>query len=158
MKKLTLLTLALSAVFVFSLLFLPQAAHASTLFLDEFNGSGELHSYNNLYQIDHFDNPTGTMNVVTDHVETASIDPGYVYTGIASTNVCASIDFNWTSGGNWTAILLNGNPNNSGDSPIQFYIERPGQWILIGGIIGANGSSYPTGTVSFDANQTHTVK
>src|SRR6266568_5289515 len=127
MSKRPILSLAISLFFVFASLMLPHSSQASTLFLDQFNGSGELHSYNNAYikLFNSFGNVD--MDVATDHLvlntTIAENDSEYLYTGLqAADNQCASIDFKQDSSkGTWntaTELFLNtsdGNPNNEID-------------------------------------------
>lgn len=146
-------------VFVLTLFVFPQPAHAQTQFWDEFNGNGELHAYNNAYELlTDFHNDTGTFSVNTDHVVTTGYDPGYVYTAIPGDNICASIDFNWTGGyptGHWTNIILHSTPNAFG---VAFQVRNDDathqRWVLYDN----SGAIYISGSVSFDETQTHTLK
>ena len=161
MKKYSLLTLAISIVSLVSLLLFPQAAHASTLFLDQFNGNGELHSYNSAWQCsDAFGEGTcnslaGGMYVDGDHVNTSGFDPAYLYTGVqASDNVCASVDFNWANGGQWAAILLHG----LGDQVnTRVYIESPARYPNNAWFAITSNNTF-TGSYSYDPSGTHTLK
>lgn len=129
------------------------------LFSDEFNGNGELNSYNNNYELlTDFHPNTGVFNVVSDHVEATGYDPGYIYTAIPANNVCASIDFNWSGGipnNNWTNIILHSTANNFA-SAFQVRDDSGTQqrWVYYDG----TGSINISGIITFDENQTHTLK
>jgi PKD repeat protein len=163
MRKRSLISLCLLVVAVLTSLFLPRAVHASALFLDEFNGSGELHQYNSNYNClpgNYNGTPTcGSMYVQTDHLVAGFFDPRYYYAGVSSDNVCVSLDFNWTSGGDWTGLFLHAYPNFQPSEQIQFQIDRPGRlagidWEIQGGLNNIN----VVGEVAFDTSVTHTMK
>jgi hypothetical protein len=159
MKK--TLKLPLLSLLVFSFFLLSFApAQASTLFFDEFNGNGELHSYNSSYEQVTEDPNDGTMGVFTDHVETTGFDPAYVYTGIPGDNKCASIDFNWTNStnGGWADILID---STSTSINTRFRVTSVGdqgahEWLYI--TDHNNPSTLQTGPVSLVQTQTHTLK
>lgn len=161
MKKLIALRFLIFFLISFIFLISTQSTYAQTLFLDEFNGSGELHLYNNSYELlSDFHPDTGTMDVFNDHVETTGYDPGYIYTAIPGDNVCVSIDFNWTGGnptGHWTNILLHSTTNSFG---VAFQVRNDDathqRWVFYNS--GNEGQIYKAGSVSFDEAQTHTLK
>src|SRR4051812_4225461 len=83
---------------------LRSSVYASTIFEDTFDGTGELHNYNNLYI--HAPNTNqGTFSLDINHLFTSGLDPFYMYTGSSGNNLCGSIDFNWSGDSRWTALL-----------------------------------------------------
>ena len=154
-----IISLITSLMILLLTLSLPHKAQASLLFIDQFSGNSELHSYNPAYK--HVDNfpaglgSGGVMNVVNDHVEASGYNPGYVYTGIPGNNICASIDFNWSNGGDWTGIMIRSIPEATGDSGWSMFSVHGGDhlWFLY-----RFGYTQITGPITIDYSQTHTLK
>lgn len=153
-------------IFLFTILllslFVTKPTHAQALFSDQFNGNGELHSYNGNYQhVDNFPNGFGSggqMNLSSDHVEATGYDPAYVYTAIPGDNVCASIDFNWSNGGNWTGIMFRTSPEATPDKNWSMFSVHGGdhRWFLYR--FGPSGHSQLDGPITVDYSETHTIK
>src|SRR5690242_18583027 len=131
MIKQTLKLIFLVLIFFPLTSFISPKSYATTLFSHDFNGTGELSEYdNNWHCLTTFSNNKGTptcngfkggFQVITDHVMTSGFDPGYVYTGFQATdNVCVSVTFNWSEGGEWTAILLHADSDMANN---KFYRE-----------------------------------
>jgi hypothetical protein len=147
----------LSTVFALSVLLLislvrPSSASASILFQDQFNGSGELHSYDSDYQVIPNYGP-GTMTVNTDRVEVTDGDSGYLYTGLSQSDVCASVDFLMTNNDwGWVAIFLRGT------DPVWQHMDQLAVTSGSGWHFDrVDGQSF-YGEVVFDRNTPHTLK
>lgn len=147
--------------------FIPSHSYASTIIFDNFNGNGELNSYNAQYQLVYDFHPgTGTLSVFNDHIETTGYDPGYVYTAIPGDSMCASIDFSWLGKSNngayggWTNILIHTTPDKFGIG-VQIRSDSPTQqrWVVYNSDTDQGAPSvYQDGIVSFDLSQSHTLK
>jgi len=153
MKKI-ILNLYLLLIILISFSFVrPSPSSAAILFQDNFDGNGELSQYNATYQkVETFN--LGEMTVNNGLVEATGFDPSYVYTGISDANKCASINFNWSNGGNWTAIMFKSLPGIGGKWSSFNVHGGDGKWF----IYSNSGQSQSEGTISIDYSATHTLK
>jgi hypothetical protein len=149
---------------VFSLAFLfyhslAPSSSAETIFFEEFNGNGELNSYNNNFKhVDNFPNGQGSggiMTVSNGKVRATGYDPAYVYTAIPGVDACASIDFNWSQGGNWTGIIFNTSHEATSDKAWSMFSVHGGdqRWFLY-----RFGTEQMYDSISIDYQNTHTIK
>ena len=144
-------------------LVLPNNALAATIFQDQFNGSGELSSYNSAYNhLVGLFGSTGnaTMDVVSDRLILDTSVPedtsAYLYTEQQSiNNRCASIDFkqdgNLGTHNTWTKLLLHFTPD--GTQREEIHIESGVRWYFF----RSTGPTL-TGSIAYDSFIYHTLK
>ena len=132
-------------------------ANAETLFTDAFNGSGELSLYNpdyqHLYGFPGGGIVGGIMTVNVDHVIVPGHDPAYIYTAIPGDNICASIDFDWSEGGDWTNIMLRSTTAEWKDAIQVTKQSGTSSWVYY-----KDAVPFSSGPINFDITQTHTLK
>lgn len=144
MKNILLRFIRLTSLILLLFFISSTSVSASTLFLDNFNGIGELNSYSNMYyRIPGY----STSNVSTNHVETSSGDSFYLYSGLSEDNNCTSYNFK-TDG--WAAVLLRATSDFSQYDEIQAYFGN--KWFYY-----HNGSQV-SGNLNYNTTQTHNLK